>query len=131
MFDRNKLYDNPLIQTKNTNNFPTFLRHCYPNQIALAIEYNRIEKIVAMRVFPQQNKVAFKIKYFHDKNFHSELIENIKLDTLKIIHDLNHDAFCFAIKYYLLGSPNASKQFIEKMAENDVLHWYNKLTLGD
>lgn len=134
MFDLARLYEKPLIQMRKyfIGDLPEHFIEMYSSQFWYHIDSGFIDKIVAMRVYPYQNCIALKFRPRDSAEFVSVLLKEPQLRILKIIWDCGHLGFNYAIKYYLIYSQSASRQWIANAQHSkNCIEWYLDITAGE
>src|SRR6185295_19204447 len=113
MFDQTCLYEKPLIQMRQhfKGDLPDHFRTMYSSQFWYYIDNDFIEKIVAMRVYPYQNCIAIKLKPRGQNEYLSIMLKDAELRILKRIWDCGNNGFNFAIRCYMIYSPDTEQQW--------------------
>jgi len=133
MFDSSALYKKPLIQTRQEfiGSLPDYFSPMTSEQFWFYLDNDLIEKIVAMRVYPQQNSIAFKLLPRGSHNYVSIMLSTPELRILKRIWDCGRGDFNTAIKYYLNQSSNCFSQWVHQPEHSAYCtKWYSELSLG-
>ena len=134
MFNRLNLYDKPLIEIRaaDKTDFPPFVFTCHSSEMWSHMEAGRIEKIIAMRVYANQNCIVFKMRLHSGLYYVSRALMNPELRILKLIYDQGQEKFCFGIKHYLSNSIEASNQYIRRdhKGHPETISWYADMTMG-
>lgn len=100
MFDHNCLYHMPLVQIRDKfhdNPFPII----YSSQFWNFMENDWIEMIVAIRIYPHQDRIAIKMLKRDNDKFMTVILKYPELRILKRIWDCGNEMFNTAIKFYL------------------------------
>jgi len=129
MFSRKCLYDKPLIEIRDEfRGAPDNFQELWPSQFWFYLDNNFIEKIVAIRVFSYQDRIAFKILPRNSKTYTNIILRDAELRILKRIWDCGHKGFNYAIKEYFKHSSNAFSQWVKKTPQNHgCFDWYIEL----
>lgn len=132
MFNRKCLHKKPLIEVRHDfKGVPAFFDEIWPTQFWFYLDNDFIDTIVAMRVFPYQDRIAFKLLPRGTNKFANLLLRNAELRCLKRIWDCGHKGFNYGIMSYFEHSSEAFQQWVKRGTQNHgCFDWYLDLTQG-
>lgn len=113
------------------NGVPDHFQLMHSTQFWFYLDNDFIEKIVALRVFPYQDRIALKILPRNSHMFISVLIRDTELRILKRLWDCEHTALNEVLKEYLTYSSSCFQQWVKRTPQNHgCFDWYMDLNVG-
>jgi len=132
MFSKDCIMDKPLIQTRDEyRGVPDNFQQIWSAQFWFYLDQDFIDKIVAVRVYPYQDYIVFKLLPRGATVYTNLVLRNAELRILKRLWECNHPGVNFALKEYLTHSNSAFQQWVKRLPQNiGCADWYMQQNLG-
>lgn len=132
MFNRKCLYNKALLERREEyKGVPDFFEEMWSSQFWFFLDNDFIEKIVAIRIFPYQDRIALKLLPRNTKSYTNLIIREPELRILKRIWECGHKGFNSMLMEYMKHSSSCFQQWVKRTSQNHgCFDWYMDLNLG-